>query len=206
MALDRTTSFTVLHFSPKAVGAMCGSILHMAPPPRRLFVIPMLLLLLAGGCSTDYRSRPDTPMKTKFRVLQTPSEDMSTTEEKHILEGINEIESTSRHLKAVQLVFTDVGRVWLFRSGSELCLSRAPLGAVACAQSRVARKRGLVIGTFTPPVGNHKDLRNFVVVGVVPNGVKQVTAHIGAEQVRQVQVHQNVFALRSNQPIQVELT
>jgi len=183
---------------------MCGSLPHMALSPRRMCVVGMLFLLLVGGCSADYRSRSETPLK-QFRVLQTPTEDMPTEEEKHILETIGEIESTTRHIDEVQLVSTDVGKVWLFRSGASLCLSPAPLGAVACEQGGVAQKRGLVVGTFAPPSGNHKGLRKFVVVGVVPNGVRHITAHIGTDRVQQVQVHHNLYALRSNQPIQVEL-
>lgn len=105
-----------------------------------------------------------------------------------------------------QLARTRGGRVWIFLTDRQMCLVQANFGSISCMEKRLARLKGVVLGTFKPPSDETPYLHQFLVLGVLPDDVRYVSATIGRHRHQRhirVPVQNNVFAIAAEQPILV---
>jgi hypothetical protein len=105
-----------------------------------------------------------------------------------------------------QLARTREGSIWIFLTGEKMCLVQANFGSISCLKQRLARSQGVVLGTFKPPSKEVPYLHRFLVLGVMPDDVRYVSATIGRhshEHHIRVPVRSNVFAIAAEQPVLV---
>lgn len=175
-------------------------------PLLRLASTCCLCLLLAGcGASRSVANREgEENIASAFMVLRTPSEHLPPPLAKHIARLLK----ASEKAKPVntQLVSTREGSVWIFLTGEKMCIVQANFGSISCLKQRLARSQGVVLGTFKPPSKEVPYLHQFLVLGVMPDDVRYVSATIGRhshEHHIRVPVRNNVFAIAAEQPVLV---
>ncbi|MEX0973415.1 MAG: hypothetical protein WDZ46_09200 [Solirubrobacterales bacterium] len=163
--------------------------------------------LLLAGCDTLRLSphrQDEKSIAVAFEVLRTPSERMSPALVRHIARLRQASERDT--LVNTQLARTKAGRIWIFLTGKQMCLIQAEFGSISCTQKRLARSKGVVLGTFKPPTKAKPYLHRFLVLGVLPDDVRYVSATVGrAGDKRHVRepVRDNVFAVAAEQPVLV---
>jgi len=87
-----------------------------------------------------------------------------------------------------------------------MCLVQANLGSIACSPKRLARSKGVILGTFIPPSSEVPRLHHFLVQGVMPDAVRYVSATVGRrghERQVEIPVRNNAFAIAAEQPVVV---
>jgi hypothetical protein len=92
--------------------------------------------------------------------------------------------------------------IWIFSTAHQLCLAQGR--GASCAPKSVARREGVFLGTFRPPTKLEPSLHDFLVQGLVPNGVKRVSVIVGKSHIRTVPVKGNVFSVAAEQPVHVK--
>lgn len=176
-------------------------------PIRAAACCACLLLIGCPGCgssSAPHGHVDGGATRAEFAVLRSPPEHLPGTLARHIARLLK----ASERAKPVitQLARTRGGSIWILLTEKELCLAQADFGSVSCKPKRAARSRGVVLGTFDPPSRAKPYLHRFLVLGVMPDGVKYVSATIGRhlhERHIKVSVQDNVFAIAAEQPVLV---
>jgi hypothetical protein len=171
------------------------------------FVSTCCVCCLLAGCGALHLSsnrEGEENIAAAFKVLRTPPEHLPPALARHI----------SRLLKAseranpvnTQLARTSEGSIWIFLTSEKMCLVQANFGSISCSKKRLARSQGVVLGTFKPPSKEVPYLHQFLVLGVMPDDVRYVSATIGRHShdhhIRRP-VRNNVFAIAAEQPVLV---
>lgn len=162
---------------------------------------------LLAGCGASQLSSAregEKSIAAAFKVLRTRSEHLPPPIAQHIARLLKASEKASP--VDTQLVETRGGSIWVFLTGERMCLVQANFGSISCLKKRLARSRGVVLGTFKPPSKEVPRLHRFLVLGVVPDDVRYVSATIGRhshERDIRVSVRNNVFAIAAEQPVLV---
>jgi hypothetical protein len=92
--------------------------------------------------------------------------------------------------------------IWVISAGQQLCI--AQVRGAACAPKYRARHEGVFLGTFRPPTKRDPALHDFLVQGLVPNGVRQVALVIGTHRTVVIDVKENVFSFERDEPVHVK--
>lgn len=163
--------------------------------------------LLLAGCGASHLSSSgggEEGITAAFKVLQTRSERLPRPLARHIARLLKMSEEAEP--VDTQLARTRGGSIWIFLSGKKMCLVQANFGSISCLTKRLARSKGVVLGTFKPPSKEVPYLHKFLVLGVMPDDVRYVSATIGRhlhERHVRVPVQNNVFAIAAEQPVLV---
>lgn len=186
-------------------------------PPHRSFmklletVGAVLLSLAIVGCGQRHDSSEQIPpsketgasnAKAHFSLLSTPQEELPEALQAHLAQLLMRKQPDQFRPLLVQRSRTAHGTAWTFVNDSAICLAQGGFGSVACSRWAPAKKDGVVLGTFTPPSGRFKQPHDFLVLGLVPNGVVQVALRVGRRH-RVVAVSHNLFTATSDVPILV---
>lgn len=91
---------------------------------------------------------------------------------------------------------------WVFSTTHQLCLVQ--MRGASCASKYVARHEGVFLGTFRQPTRREPILHDFLVQGLVPDGVRKVQLVIGSNHKVLVAVRENSFSFESDQPVHVK--
>jgi hypothetical protein len=171
------------------------------------FVSTCCLCCLLTGCGASHLSaNPEggESIAVAFKVLRTRSERLPPPLAQHIARLLKASEKAKP--ANTQLVRTRGGSIWAFLTGEKMCLVQANLGSISCSKKRLARSQGVVLGTFKPPSNEVPHLHQFLVLGVMPDDVRYVSATIGRHLHKRhirVPVRHNVFAIAAEQPVLV---
>jgi len=92
--------------------------------------------------------------------------------------------------------------IWIFSTAHQLCI--AQLRGASCATKSIARREGVFLGTFRPPTNHEPSLHDFLVQGLVPDGVRKVLLVVGSHRKIVVGVRSNVFSFEDDQPVHVK--
>jgi hypothetical protein len=184
----------------------------LATEPAQL-ACGLIACLLLVACGADGSSM-DPPQAqgvagaasaiSAFALLRTPPEPMPRPLARHIA-GLLKRSDRARPADT-QMVQTARGDVWVFLTRRELCLAQSGLGSLSCSPKKAAVKEGVVLGTFKPPSKSVPRLHEFLVLGVVPDGIHRVPVVIGEKPVTHssaIPVRDNVFAVGGEEPILV---
>ena len=162
---------------------------------------------LLAGCGASHLSsnrEGEENIAAAFKVLRTRPEYLPPPLVRHISQLLKA--SGKAKPANTQLVRTRKGSIWVFLTGEKMCLIQANFGSVSCTKKRLARLHGVVLGTFKPPSKAVPRLHRFLVLGVMPDDVRYVSATIGRhshERHIRVPVQSNVFAIAAEQPVLV---
>jgi len=165
-----------------------------------------LLLALLGGCGNTGLDAPPPShiqgLQRSFSILHTPPEQLRGSERKRILRTIS-FHGSQVMTSEPQLADTEHGHLWIFTTSKHLlCVVQARGGG--CAPISLALKQGVYLGVFRPPTKQRPGLHDFLVQGVVPDGVKWVSILVGEHRTRVIPVKENVFSAAAEQPIHVK--
>jgi hypothetical protein len=127
--------------------------------------------------------------------------DLNQTEQHWLRRSITAYGSGER-LSSVEIEKTKHGSVWIFEADDLVCLAHSR--GAACAPRGDAIQNGVMLGVFSPPDAHHRALHNFLVQGLVPDGVYRVLAVIDPSHRVLVDVHRNVFTIAADTPIHVK--
>jgi hypothetical protein len=170
-----------------------------------ILVLGLLLFSLEGCGETGLGTSPSQiqRLQDSFSILRTPPETLRGSERARILRTI------AFRPQAItgeqQLAGTSHGRLWIFTTSRHLlCVVQERGGG--CAAIKLALKQGVYLGVFRPPTKRRPVLHDFLVQGVVPDGVRQVMVLVGAKRprTRVVPVKDNVFSAGAEQPVHVK--
>lgn len=165
-----------------------------------------LLLTLIGGCGGTGRVGPTSfhqnAIEDYFHILQTPPETVRGREWQRILSSIS-LGGAQPPTSRPQLAKPGHGDFWVLTASRDLlCIART--SGAACARLKVAAKQGVFLGTFQPPTKQRPAMHEFLVEGVVPDGVQHVSVAVGTNRTRVVPVRGNVFSVSAEQPVHVK--
>jgi hypothetical protein len=162
---------------------------------------------LLAGCGASHLSsnrEGEGNVAAAFKVLRTRSEHLPPRLAEHIARLLKASEK-ARPVNT-QLVRTPGGSIWVFLTGDRMCLVQANFGSISCSKKRLARSQGVVLGTFKPPSKEVPYLHQFLVLGVMPDDVRYVSATLGRHShQRHIRrpVQGNVFAIAAQRPVLV---
>ena len=83
-----------------------------------------------------------------------------------------------------------------------MCIAQ-PRGA-SCAPTEVAIKEGVLLGTFRPPTQRQPIPHDFVLQGVVPDGISKVLVVTGQDRGFVATVKGNSFSVESDEPVRLK--
>lgn len=92
--------------------------------------------------------------------------------------------------------------LWVLSSGRSMCISQPK--AASCAPTEVAEREGVFLGTFTPPTKRRPFPHDFLLQGIVPDGVRQVKLVVGESKQLVANVRGNVISVRRAEPVHVK--
>lgn len=165
-----------------------------------------LVCLLAAGLAAGWLARPgpspniDTEVAGVFHIFRSPAETLSRAEGRRIRSGL-EIYGSDEVLRS-QLAETRQGRLWALETKRLICISNTR--GLGCAPKRMADQTGVLLGVFDPPNADRHDLHNFLVQGLVPDGVSHVLLRMNDRRNVVVQVESNVFSVAADNPIHLK--
>jgi hypothetical protein len=189
------------------VGLQLGVPPLFAVNAKRTSILALLTAALAAvGFYTLTPSRAlehgandlDRPLAAAFHIFRTPTETPSGPEARRIGAGINGL----AEIASTQLVITEHGRLWVFRTGRQACIGHTR--GMACTPWRKAVREGLVLGVFDPPDKHRRGLHNFLIQGLAPDDVGGVQVLINNSRYSTVDVEENVFSAAADKPIHVK--
>lgn len=208
MSPERTT-FTELHLRTRLHG-WGSSAWTPTPPSPMVRTVSRIIAILSLGVGliavavAVTSSKPFTAdhgeVQNHFGILRTRSERPSPAVATRIQKALVAYEAPAL-LRDTQFTRAS-GPVWIFYTRRQLCLAEQH-GAV-CASTARAVREGVFLGTFSSPTKRIPYLHNFLVQGVVPDGVRQVAVTVGARHTRVVPVMENVFSVAAEQPVHVK--
>jgi|GEM_PF-3366482 len=167
----------------------------------------LLILVVMAGCGqatdTTTLERSTVPRAVEsFHLLRTPSNDMPLVVRTHLSNILVGQLNEQINPTLVHRTNTGKGAVWVFRTDHALCLAQDGRGAVGCSTFSRARSHGISLGIFSPPTSTVPRPHNFLLIGLVPDGIKRVEVTVGNRR-RTVEVHNNLFAASGDQPVNV---
>lgn len=170
-------------------------------------IVVVTALLVVG--STQFNShgsprlvRPNGELSESFSILRTPPETIPSPEEHRVLSAIQMFDPDAT-LLMTQLGHRDTdGSVWVILTERLMCLTHTR--GTACAPAPRAIKEGVVSGVFSPPSRHRSALHEFMVQGVVPNGVRQVLVTVDNRRHLLVDVKRNLFSVERDAPVHVK--
>jgi hypothetical protein len=177
----------------------------MASSVKLVSFILCLALLGCGNIDQSSYRGGDKAIVAEFKVFRTPSERVPP----FLLRRIDRLLKRSEKVNLVntQLVETRTGPVWIFLNGQKMCLVHASFGS-ACLKQRLARLHGITLGTFKAPTKEVPRMHQFLVLGIMPDDVKYVSATIGRERRKRhirVPVQNNVFSIAAERTVLVRV-
>jgi hypothetical protein len=175
-------------------------------------VLALILATLIVGCDQSHNSSEPARLGTEARVfdakanfdlLNTPQEDLPEALQTHLARLLMRKQPDQFRPTLTQRSRTSHGTVWAFVNNSAICLAQGGFGSVACSNWNPGLNKGVILGTFTPPSGRIKRPHDFLVLGLVPNGVGRVLLTVGGRRHRVAVVSHNVFTATGDAPILV---
>lgn len=159
-------------------------------------------LFISGCAASDQSPSEGDSISAAFDVMRGDSERFP----EHLAKDIARVLSRSGSARPfnTQLLETGAHRAWAFLYAKKLCLVRADQGSVGCASKSLARSRGVVLGTFTPPTKRVRRMHGFLIIALLPDDVRYVSATVGRKsQSRHIRVpvRRNVVAISAERPI-----
>jgi hypothetical protein len=97
-------------------------------------------------------------------------------------------------------VATREGGLWIYVHGWLTCIASDGKGGVSCSASDRVSRRGLTLGTFSPPEHAGELPHDFRVWGLAPNWARIALVDVGPK-LRAVRIRDNCFALAARRPI-----
>lgn len=174
---------------------------------RRAFSLHVFCLLLAAlaGCgATNHAPHPRSDnflVPKSFHIFRTPSEDLTGSVRRRTLGAIS-VGGPQELASKPQKALTSRGSVWVFATAQHLlCIVHRRGGA--CELLKRASKQGLFFGAFQPPTRQQPTLHDFLVQGVVPDGVKRIALRVGKRRIR-LRVKGNIVTATADAPIHVQ--
>jgi hypothetical protein len=161
------------------------------------FLIGAVFLI---GCSSSEERAAPSQVRQAFQIFATDPDHLPDREELLIQANIGAFRSSSP-LSRVHLVPTEHGRLWLFTTSNLVCLAHQR--GAACAPILKAKKVGVFLSVFRPPTELEPRLHDFLVLGLVPDGVRKVIASADGHRLA-ANVEENTFSLAGDQPIQLQ--
>jgi hypothetical protein len=166
----------------------------------------LVIALLGQSVISALSEDPHPPRGAKgiaksFQTLRTSSERMSKVEERWILRTLKPYEPSPVLLKSYPR-HTNQGTIRVVITKSLLCLVQ-PRGT-ACASKQKATKLGVILGVFRPPNKHHRAPHDFLVQGVVPDGVSHALVVVDHRQYRTIDVKNNYFSVSADKPVHVK--
>ena len=165
-------------------------------------------LAFAGGCDHPTNATNPNGAAVKeaaehFRLLRGPSDEMPEIVLRHLSHILSGQLDGPFKPTAVHSAQTAHGTVWVFLADGALCLAQAGYGAVGCSAVSRVESDGVSLGVFSPPSKKFPRPHNFLLISLVPDGIKQVEVTIGGRD-RTVKVEHNLSSASSDRPIHVK--
>lgn len=149
---------------------------------------------------TDPSNRGLAPLA----ITKTVPESMPAGMRRKVSETIGPSRVMRLDLDHAQLVRTRIGLgVWVVEGRGVTCLFRDGVGSSTCQTSVQARKHGLLLETYKVGKDHTAPPTHFTAFGVTPNWARTVMAKVGRHQ-RKIAVVSHAYALRAEQPIEVQ--
>ncbi len=172
---------------------------------------PLVLLLsaLAVGCGehrnmvgaeVDHLRSGSLSDQSAFRLLEGPADSLPDRVRSQLARNLHRGSPGRFEPTHIHHAHTHVGEIWVFFDDSSVCLAQGDRGAVACTDPGHAHLEGVTLGTFTPPSSRLPRPHNFLVVGLVPDRIRQVVLNIGNRR-QTLTVRKNLFSVTSSRPI-----
>jgi hypothetical protein len=181
-------------------------------PLRTCVATGLVVLLLCGAAAWHTHLDPSPPatpptaratsaLADHFLVFKDPPDHLPQAEYVRIRNILQLYGPALNGLTGTQRVGTPGGSLWLFKTSRLICLAHER--GAACAMESAAQEVGVFLSVFRPPDAAHPSMHDFLVCGLVPNGVRHVRATVGERQA-QVVVRSNVFCMAANQRITLQ--
>jgi hypothetical protein len=190
---------------------MCGA--GNRPRTRMMFKTLWITCVLAGlalsaGCDQPTSTTSPNGAAVKeaaehFRLLRGPSDEMPEIVRRHLSHILSGQLDGPLKPAAVHSAQTAHGTVWVFLADGALCLSQAGRGAVGCSAVSHVESDGVSLGVFSPPSKKFPKPHNFLLISLVPDGIKQVEVTVGGRD-RTVKVEHNLASASSDRPVHVK--
>lgn len=168
-------------------------------------IILLLLLVASTGCghapgASRVNRIPSQREVAQFHLLRGPSDIMPFAVTAHLAHILAEQLDGPLTAQFVRHAPTAQGTVWVFLTETALCLAQGNRGAVACSTPSRAASDGISLGVFSPPSTAVPRAHDFLLFGLVPDGVRHVRLKIGKRH-RTVKVRNNLYSASSDRPI-----
>lgn len=172
---------------------------------RNLILLLVFAVVIAGALVAALgRSSPSAPypsadssLSDSFEILRSPSQDAYSPSARRSLRSAALVEPDARisgfHLAKAASEF------WVLPTQRSLCIAQ-PRGA-SCVPKKVAVRDGVFLATFRPPTKHFPAPRDFLLQGLVPDGVGRVFILIGKRRRLIVDVKRNAFSVERDQPV-----
>lgn len=173
--------------------------------------VPLVLLLgyiaYSFGGDQDAKSSPAPPpafsgaQRQAFDVLRGATRPVPLALQARLRRARNR-DIRSLWLNAARYVPADRG-LWVVNGRGETCIIQAHGGAVSCVSRAILFRHGVALGVVDLGPPPARKAREFIVAGIVPDGVKAVEVQAGDER-RSLEVRDNAYSLRAPEPILVK--
>jgi hypothetical protein len=174
----------------------------------RVLIGLIVVVTVVGGYSFKVTRRAEeagaprgtsTTIEKSFRLFDSTPE-MLPVSVRARLSRILKKPGTPFTPSPVQRSHTNGGIVWAFVVGDQVCLTQGTHGASVCVAKDVAISEGVSLGTFSPPSQRIPRPHNFLLLGLVPDGVGRVELKIGRRRER-AGVKNNLYSVSGDKPI-----
>ena len=168
-----------------------------------LLVVPLLVIVcIAAGIFEDTHSAAPPPRGAEaFRVFRSFPSHPSKETLQSIRRALDLYEPAAR-VTRLHRSYTASGYVWVVATERLMCIVHSR--GSACAPIPRAIQGGVVLGVFDPPDGHHKEPHNFLMLGLVPDGVTTVSGLVNYHRRILLPVKGNLVSATGDEPIHVK--
>jgi hypothetical protein len=142
-------------------------------------------------------------LASRFAPLRTRPEPMSSAAQRRALGAVG-APPGALALDDAQLIETEQGNLWLTAGDGLVCAFETRTYALSCDLVATVLKRGLFLGTVERPAAYASNRQRFLMIGVVPDGVRSVRLRVGAGSSQRVAVRNNAVSADAREPIIIQ--
>jgi hypothetical protein len=139
-------------------------------------------------------------LMSSFAPLRSRAEHMSLVAQRRALGAVG-APPGALGFDHAQLITTKHGNFWLTAGHGLVCAFQTRTFALSCDAVVTVLKRGLFLGTVERPDAYASQRQHFLMIGIVPDGVRRVRLRVGARFPQWVSVQNNTVSADAHEPI-----